>query len=320
MMMTSPMASGLPSHLQSRPGQKVTQYRLAQNDLGKTGDLACTTIACLASAGYLRAGGSVKKFIKTKERASEIIRDGVQWHTHWLALNDTRKPESSMACVDEVCNELPQLGVAVSDRWYAGGLGKDGFGVSLPKAVQLIFAEAGLNLSKGMKIPQAYILTTRGYSTMLGVCGRSAIVFDSHQRKATSGLAVAEGETGAAVLVEFGGPRALTSYLNCLYGSEKFSDELYVLQEVMLRFDSETLSSGSEAESVDTVPEACDGKTSNKNEKISVMRIISEPSTSSIGKAFARPGKLLKTWSKERLGSIIMPITSAREVNATAAS
>lgn len=159
-----------------------------------------------------------------------LYSEGVAFHHTWLSLKEERQAASTMACVDEICTEVPAMGMVIKDRWYAGGLISNGYGMSLEGAIRTVFQVSKQKLA-------AFVLTTRGYSTMIGRRGHRAVIFDSHPRNKETGMAVMDGESGAAVLVEFEHPSCLLLYLQILYAAHKLPDELYVMQEVGLHDD-----------------------------------------------------------------------------------
>eukprot|EP00123_Amoebidium_parasiticum_P008363 comp18751_c0_seq1/m.20590 comp18751_c0_seq1/g.20590 ORF comp18751_c0_seq1/g.20590 comp18751_c0_seq1/m.20590 type:complete len:314 (-) comp18751_c0_seq1:657-1598(-) len=220
--------------------KKVTQFALAQNDIPVAGSkLACTAVACLAGAAFLRAKGNVKKCFDDNARVCELIREGVQFHHKWLLLDSSRKSDSSMASVDEITADIPDLGVVVKENYIAGMVGMDagegGFGVTLKKAIESILAPKH---ESQIWSNNAYVLTTRGYSTMIGKRGTKAVIFDSHQRDAHTGLATGPGETGRAVLIEFETKEDVLAYLYHLYAVSANQDALFCIQEIALSGDA----------------------------------------------------------------------------------
>eukprot|EP00123_Amoebidium_parasiticum_P016607 comp23512_c0_seq1/m.39472 comp23512_c0_seq1/g.39472 ORF comp23512_c0_seq1/g.39472 comp23512_c0_seq1/m.39472 type:complete len:308 (-) comp23512_c0_seq1:435-1358(-) len=242
------LAGAAPVSSTARPtfrGFNISQYDLPGS---KT---SCTAIAVVAARKYLQADGQINSCMLTHDQVMEILAQGVVWHSRWLVAGEgSRVPSGvkldqnssvdeppadvtySMATADEVC-ALPGVPMEVTDTCYAGYLTAGcSFGKTLEQSIREIFSKGRYNQG-----PQAFVLTTKGYSTMIGRRGGAAVVFDSHRRSPKDGLAVRKTQQGGAVVVSCPNADVLISYLKTLYASRN-GTAMYTLQEVALDKDS----------------------------------------------------------------------------------
>eukprot|EP01134_Creolimax_fragrantissima_P004685 CFRG4685T1 len=210
---------GLPS-LEERPAE-VTQYSVNQTEyLGS--DNQCAAIACVAARRFLQLRGSGLLFVKTDDECMRLIGEGVVFHSRWMSA-DLKRTADDLASVDEICR-LEKIGVSIDTAtFYAGQLENNTFGISLVKSIKKIFAPEATS-------PAAYILTTRGYSTMIGRIADKAVLFDSHPRNKV-GMANKEGKAIRAV---FHGNKTLMIYLKQLYKTRTHPDLMYTLEHMLL--------------------------------------------------------------------------------------
>eukprot|EP00123_Amoebidium_parasiticum_P022730 comp9370_c0_seq1/m.4428 comp9370_c0_seq1/g.4428 ORF comp9370_c0_seq1/g.4428 comp9370_c0_seq1/m.4428 type:complete len:282 (-) comp9370_c0_seq1:389-1234(-) len=216
--------------------RKVTQYNISQDDFPIAGSrVACTSISCVASMAFLKGKGSRKPF-STNNSVYSVLKDGVDLHHKWVQRDSRRKGVDAMAAVDEVIFEIPEAGVAVKDECIAGMLAAETpdytctFGLSLARALRNAFSTKAANMNP----MAAYVLTTRGYSTMIGRKGTKAFIFDSHRRHAETGLALKGSERGNAIFMEFDSVEDMVSYLRQLYAFDTHQEEFFILQEIGL--------------------------------------------------------------------------------------
>eukprot|EP00123_Amoebidium_parasiticum_P013407 comp21934_c0_seq1/m.31577 comp21934_c0_seq1/g.31577 ORF comp21934_c0_seq1/g.31577 comp21934_c0_seq1/m.31577 type:complete len:356 (-) comp21934_c0_seq1:760-1827(-) len=152
---------------------------------------------------------------------------------------------TSMATPDEVCG-LEGMPLKATHNCYAGYLTSGcAFGHTLEQSIRLIFKDdtesksgwfSGPNetTQEPRKTVQAFVLTTKGYSSLIGRMGQKAIVFDSHKRSHTDGLAYVNKGFGQAILVMCNDADTLIRYLKALYAVTG-GGSMYTLQEVELK-------------------------------------------------------------------------------------